>query len=182
MKNWLEIKILVSKKTLLVSNFFFLNTLKYFSIALLLPVLLLKGLKPIWLLLLFSHEVITDSLQSHGLQHARLPCPSLSSRVCSNSCPLSWWCDLTISSSASPFSFCLQSFPASTSFPVSQLFTLGGQSFGASALATVLPMNIQGWFPLGLTGLILQSKGLSRVFSSTTIQKYQFFGAQPSSM
>ena len=134
------------------------------------------------LLLLFSDSFMSDSLQPNGLQHARLPCPSLSSRVCSNSCPLSWWCYLTISTPASPFSFCLQSFPASTSFPVSQLFTLGGQSFEASALATLLLMSIQGWFPLGLTGLILQSKGLSGVFSSTTIQKYHFFGAQPSSM
>ena len=109
----------------------------------------------------------------HGLQHVRLPCPSLSSRVCSNSCPLSQWCYLTISFSAAPFSFCLQSFPASGSFPMSQFFTSNGQSIGASASASVLPMNIQGWFPLGLTGLIsLQSKGLSRVFSSAKISKH----------
>ena len=121
-------------------------------------------------------------LQStHGMQHARLFCLPLSPRVCSNSCPLSQWCYLTISSSVALFSFGLQSFPALGSFPVSQLFTSGGQSIGASASATVLPMSIQGWFPLGLTGLIsLQSKGLSRVFSGTTIQRHQFFGIQPS--
>ena len=103
----------------------------------------------------------------------------LSPRVCSNSCPLSRWCYLTISSSATPFSFCIQSFPASGSFPMSWLFVSGGQSIGASAL--LLPMNIQGWFPLGLTGLIsLQSRRLSRVFSNTTIQKHQFFDAHPS--
>ena len=102
----------------------------------------------------------------------------LSPRVCSNSCPLSQWYYLTISSSATPFSFCLQSFPASGSFPISWLFASVGQSIGASAL--VLPVNIQDWFPLGLTGLIsLQSKGLSRVFSSTTILKHQFFNVQP---
>ena len=119
------------------------------------------------------------SLRPHGLQHARLPCPSPSPRACSNSCPLSWWCHPTISSSASSFSFCLQSFPASGSFPMSQLFTSDGQSIGASASVSVLPMNIQGWHPLGLTGLIsLLSKGLSRVFSNTTVQEHQFFGAQ----
>ena len=115
------------------------------------------------------------------MQHARLFCLLLSPRVCSNSCPLSQWCYLTISSSVALFSFGFQSFPALGSFPVSQLFTSGGQSIGASASATVLPMSIQGWFPLGLTGLIsLQSKGLSRVFSGTTIQRHQFFGIQPS--
>ena len=120
-------------------------------------------------------------LWPHGLQHSRFPCFPLSSGVCSNSCPLSWWCYLTISSSVSPFSFCLQSFPASGSFPVSQLFASGGQSIGASASASVLSVNIQGWFPLELTGFIsLQSKGLSRVFSSTTTQKHRFFGTQPS--
>ena len=124
---------------------------------------------------------MSNSLWHHGLQHARLPCPSLSLGVCSNSCPLSWWCYLTISSSATPFSFYLQSFPASGSFPMSQLFTLGGQSTGASASASVLPKNIQGWFPLGLTCFIsLQSWGLSRVFSSTIVWTHQFFCAQPS--
>ena len=118
------------------------------------------------------------TLQPHGLQHARPPCSSLSPRVCSNSCPLSLWCYLTISSSATLFSFCLQSFPASGSFAMSPLFTSGGQSIGASA--SVFPMNIQDWFPLGLTDLIsLQSKGLSRVFN-TTIQKHQFLGTQSS--
>ena len=129
------------------------------------------------LLLLFSHLVMSNSLQAYGLQHARLPCPSLSPRVCSNLCPLSQWCYLTISFSAILFSFCLQSFPASGSFPMNWLFVSGGQNIRASA--SVLPMNIQGWFLLGLTGLIsLLSKGLSGVFSSTTIQKHQFFGAQ----
>ena len=109
------------------------------------------------------------TLQPHGLEHARLPCPSISPGICSHSCPLSWWCHPTISSSAIPFSSCLQSFLASGSFPMSQFFASGGQSIGASASASVLPMNIQDWFPLGLSGLIsLQSKGLSRVFSNTT--------------
>ena len=130
-------------------------------------------------LLSFSCSVVSDSLRLHRLQHARPPCPSPSPGVCSNSCPLRWWCHWTISSSVVPFSSHLQSFPASGSFPVSQLFTSDGQSIGASASASVLPMNIQGWFPLGLTGLIsFQSKGLSRVFSSTTVQNHQFFSAQ----
>ena len=120
-----------------------------------------------------------NSLQPHGLQHTRFLYPSLSPWDCSNSCPLSWLCHPTISSSVIPLSSCLQSFPASGSFPMSQLFASGGQSTGASA--SVLPMSIQGWFPLGLTGLIsLQSRGLSRVFSSTTVQKHQFFSTQPS--
>ena len=131
-----------------------------------------------WLLLLFSRSVVSDSLWPHGLQHARLPCPSLSPRVCSNSCPLSQWCHPTISFSVVPFS-CLQSFPESRSFPMSQLFTSGGQSIGASASASVLPMSIQEWFLLGCTGWIsLQSKGLPRVFSNTTVQKHQFFSSQ----
>ena len=114
---------------------------------------------------------------THGLEHARIPCPSLSPGVCSNSCPLIQWCYLTISSSSAPFSFCLQSFPASGSFAMSQLFPSGGQSIGDSA--SVLPVNIQGWFPLWLASLIpLQSKGISRVFSSTTIWKHQFFSTQ----
>ena len=122
-----------------------------------------------------------DSLQPHGLQHTRFPCPSQSPGVCSNSCPLKWWCHPPVSSSVVPFSSSLQSFPASGSFPMSRLFTSGGPSIGASASAAILPMNIQNWFPLGLTGLIsLQSKGLSRVFSSTTSWNYQLFGAQPS--
>ena len=113
-------------------------------------------------------------LWPHGLQLTRLPCPTLSPSVCSDSCPLSQWCYLTISPTAVFFS-CLQSFPASGSFPMSRLFASGGQSIGALASASILPMNIQDWFPLGLTGLIsLQSKGLSRVFSNTTVQKHQF--------
>ena len=127
----------------------------------------------------FSHSVVSDSLRPHGLQHARLPCPSPTPRACSNSYLSSRWCHLAISSSVVPFSSCLHSFPASRSFPISQFFASGGQSTGASASASVLPMKIQDWFPLGLTGWIsLQSKGLSRVFSNTTVQKHQFFGAQ----
>ena len=123
--------------------------------------------------------VVSDSLRLRGLQHTRLPCPSLSPRACSNSCPLNRRCHPTILSSVVPFSSCLQSFPASGSFPMSQFFTSGGQSIGVSASASVLPMNIQDWSPLGWTGLIsLQSKGLSRVFSNTTVQKHQFFSAQ----
>ena len=121
------------------------------------------------------------SLRPHGLQHTRLPCPSPSPRACSKSCLLSWWCHPAISSSVVPFSSCLQSFPASGSFPMSRLFASCGQSIGASAPALVLPMDIQGWFPLGLIGLIsLQFKGLLRVFSNTTVQKHHVFGAQPS--
>ena len=131
------------------------------------------------LLLLFSRQVMSDSLRPHGLQHTRLPCPSPPPRGCPGSCPLNRWCHPTNSSSVILFSFCLQSFPASGSFPGSQLFTSGSQSIGASA--SVISMSIQGWFPLGLTGLIsLLSTGLSRVFSSTTVQEHQFFNAQPS--
>ena len=128
----------------------------------------------------FSCSVMSDSLWPHGLQHTRLPCTSPTPGACSNSCPLSRWCHPTISSSVIPFSSCLQSFPASGSFPMSRLFASGGQSIGVSASASVLPMNIQDWFPLGLTGWIsLQSKGLSRVFQHhTTVQKHQFFSAQ----
>ena len=107
----------------------------------------------------FSHSVVSDSLQPHGLQHIRLPCPSPTPRACSNSCPLSWWCHPTISSSVIPFSPCPQSFPASEAFPMSQLFTSDGQSIGALASSSVLPMNTQGWFPLGLTGLISALQG-----------------------
>ena len=121
------------------------------------------------------------SSRPHGLQHAKLPCPSLYPRVCSNLCPLSQWCHPNILSSVTLFSFCLQSFPASGSFLTSRLFSLGGQSIGVSASPSILLMNIQGWFPLGLTGFIsLQSKGLSRVFSHTTVWNHQFFCAQPS--
>ena len=127
-----------------------------------------------------SHSVMSHSLRPHGVQHARLPCPSPTPRACSNSCPSSWWCHPTISSSVVPFSSCPQSFPASGSFPMSQFFAWGSQSIGVSASTSILPMNIQDWFPLGLTGWIsLQSKGLSRVFSNTTVlEKHQFFGAQ----
>ena len=126
----------------------------------------------------FNHLVVSDSLQPHGLQHARPPCPSPTPRVYPNSCPLSQWCHPTISSSIISFSH-LQSFPASGSFQMSQLFTSGGLSIGVSASLSVLPMSIQNWFPLGWTGWIsLQSKGLSRVFSNTTVQKHQFFGIQ----
>ena len=127
----------------------------------------------------FSHSVVSDSLQPHGLQHARPPYPSPTPGVYPNSCPLSWWCHPTISSSVVPFSSCPQSFPTSGSFPMSQLFASGSQSTGVSASASVLPMNTQDWSPLGWTGWIsLQSKGLSRVFSNTTVQRHQFFGAQ----
>ena len=120
-----------------------------------------------------------DSWESHGLQHASLPCPALSPRVCSNSCPLNQWCHPIISSSVTPFSSCPQSVPAPRSFPMSLLFISGGQTIGTSVSASVLPMNIQDWFPLGWTGWIsLLSKGLPRVFSSTTVWKHQFFGSQ----
>ena len=127
----------------------------------------------------FSPSFVSDSLWSHELQHARPPCPSPTSRVYSNSCPLSGWCHPTISSSVVPFSSCLQSSPESGSLQMSQLFSSGVQNIGASASTSVLPMNTQDWFPLGWTGWIsLQSKGLSTVFSNTTVQKHQFFGAQ----
>ena len=131
------------------------------------------------ILLLFSHSVVSDSLQPHGLQHTRLACLSLSPGVLSNSYPLSHWCLSTIFSSVTLFSSCPQSFPASRSFPMSHLFISGGQTIGTSALASGLPMDIQSWFPLGLVSLIL-SKRLSKVFSGTTVQKHQLFGAQPS--
>ena len=127
---------------------------------------------------------MSDYLRPHGLQQSKLLCPSVSPGVYSDSCPFNRWCCPTISSSAASFSFCLRSFPASVSLPMSQPFASGGQSIRASTSASVLPVDIQGWFPwspLGLSGLIsLQSKELSRVFSSTTIWKHQFFGAQPS--
>ena len=126
----------------------------------------------------FGHSAMSNSIQPHGLQHARFPCPSPTPRTCSNSCPSGQWCHPTISFSVIPYSSCLQSFPASGSVQMSKLFTSGGQSIGISALALVLPMNIQDWFPLGWTGWIsLQSKGLSRVLSNTTVQKYQFFNS-----
>ena len=134
-------------------------------------------------ILLFSRSLLSNSLQPYGLKHMRLPCPLLSPRVCLNSYPLSRWYHPTISFSVILFSSCLQSFPASGSFPMNQFFSSGGQNFGASASASVLPMNTQDWFPLGLTGLIsLQSKELSRVFSSTIVQKHQLFSTQSSLM
>ena len=127
----------------------------------------------------FSCSVVSDSLQPHGLQHARPPCPSPTPRVHPNPCPSSWWCHPTISSSVVPFSSHLQTFPKSGSFPMSQLFASGGQSIGVSASTSVLLMNTLDWSPLGWTALIsLQSKGLSRVFSNTTVQKHQFFSTQ----
>ena len=130
----------------------------------------------------FSRSVVSNSLQSHESQHARTPCPSPTPGVHSNPCPSSGWCHPYISSSIIPFSSCPQSLPASGSFPMSQLFTWGGRSIGVSALASVLPKNTQDWSPLEWTGWIsLQSKGLSRVFSNTTVQKHQFFSTQLSS-
>ena len=133
-----------------------------------------------------SCSVMSDYLRPHGLQHTRLPCPSLTPGAYSNSCPLSWWCHPTISSSVIPFSSCLQSCPTSGPFQMSQFFTSGGQSFGVSASASILPMTIQDWFPSEWTGWIfLQSKGVSRVFSNTTVQKHQFFSvlsSQPNSL
>ena len=162
------------------------NEQKFHSCFLILCILL------VWIFLMCTHKMIHISVQfssvqslscvwlwPHGLQHARPPCPSPTPEAYSNSCPLSQWCHPTISSSVIPFSSCLHSFPASGSFPVSQFFASGGQSIGDSTSATVLPMNTQDWSPLGWTGWIsLQSKGLSRVFSNTTVQKLQFFSAQ----
>ena len=130
----------------------------------------------------FSHSVVSNSLRPHKSQHARPPCPSPTPRVYSNSCSLSQWCHPAISSSVVPFSSCPQSLQESGSFPMSQLFTSGGQSIAVSASASVLPMNTQDWSPLGWIGWIsLLSKGLSRFFSNTTVQKHQFFGTQLSS-
>ena len=129
----------------------------------------------------FSHSVVSVSFRPHELQHARPPCTSPTPGVYPNSCPLSRWCHLAISSSVIPFFSCFQSFPTSGSFQMSQLFASGGQNTRVSALTWVLPVNTQDWSPLGWTGWIsLQSKGLSRVFSNTTVQKHQFFGTQPS--
>ena len=130
----------------------------------------------------FSRSVVSDSLRPHESQHARPPCPSPAPGVYSNPCPSSQWCHPVISSSVIPFSYCPQSLPASGSFPMTKLFTWGGQGTGVSASASVLAMNTQDWSPLGWTGWIsLQCKGLSRVFSNTTVQKHQFFGTQLSS-
>ena len=127
----------------------------------------------------FHHSVMSNSLRPNEPQHARPPCPSPTPGVHPNPCPLSRWCHPTISSSVVPFSSCPQSFPASGSFQMSQVFASSGQSIRVSASTSVLPMNIQDWFPLGWTGWIsLQSKGLARVFSSTTVQKHRFFSSQ----
>ena len=127
----------------------------------------------------FSRSVVSNALWPHGLQHARLPCPSPAPRAYSHSCPSCCWCHPAISFCVVPFSSCLQSFPASGSFQMNQFFSSGGHSIRASASASVLPVNIQDWLPLGLTGWIpLQSKELSRVFHNTTVQKHQFFCAQ----
>ena len=132
-----------------------------------------------WILLLLSCSVVSDCLRPHESQHTRPSCPLPTPRVYSNSCPLSWWCHPTISSSVVPFSSCLQSFPASGSFQMSQLFASGGRSIGVSASISVLPIKTQDWFPLEWTGWISwQSKGLSRVFFNTTVQKHQFFSTQ----
>ena len=131
----------------------------------------------------FSHSVVSDSLQPHESQHARPPCSSSTPGVYPNPYPSSQWCHPAISSSVVPFSYCPQSFPALGSFTMSQLFAWGGQSIGVSASTSVFPMNTQDWSPLGWTGWIsLQSKGLSRAFSNTTVQKHQFFGTQLSSL
>ena len=127
----------------------------------------------------FSCSVVSDFLWPHEPKHYRPPCPSPTPGVHPNPCPSSWWCHPTISSSVVPFSFCPQSFPASGSFQMSQLFTSGGRSIGVSSSPSVLPMNTQDWSPLGWTGwIILLSKGLSRVFSNTTVQKHQLFSTQ----
>ena len=130
---------------------------------------------PVTFSIQFSLSVMSNSLRPQGVQHTRLPCPSPTPRACSNSCPLSWWWHPTISSSLVPFSSCLQSFPAPGSFPMSRFIASGGQSIGVSSSASVLPMNIQDWFPLGWTGWIsLQFKGPSRIFSSTTVKSLNF--------
>ena len=141
-----------------------------------------SGIGPGFSSVQFSCSVVSNSLRPHELQHTRPPCPSSSPRVHSNSRPSSQWCHPAISSSVVPFSSCPQSFPASESFPISQLFAWDGQSIGVSALASFLPKNTQGWSPSEWTGWIsLQSKGLARVFSNTTVQKHQLFSAQLSS-
>ena len=133
------------------------------------------------MLLLYSCSVVSNFLWPHGLQHASLPCPSPCPGTCSSSCPLTWWCHPALSSSDTLLFPCLLSFRASGSFPISWFFASGGQSIGALVSASALPVIIQGWFSLGLTDLIsFLSKGLSRVFSNTTVQKHQFFGVQPS--
>ena len=153
------------------------NRIKYLQIRYLIKDLYLEYIKKASVQ--FSHSVMSHSLQPHEPQHTRPPCPSPTPRVHPNPCPSSRWCHPTISSSVVPFSSCPQSFPASGFFQMSQLFASGGQSIGVSASTSVLPMNTQDWSLLGWTGWVfLQSKGFSRVFSNTTVQKYQFFSAQ----
>ena len=160
---------------LLVDNFYF-KYLRYLMNS------KVQNITSIFSSVQFSCSVISDALRPLESQHARPPCPSPTPRVHSDSCPSSRWCHPAISSSVVPFSSCPQSLSASGSFPMSQLFAWGGQSIGVSALASVLPMNTQDWSPSKWAGWIsLQSKGLSRVFSNTTVQRHQFFGAQPSS-
>ena len=164
----------------------YICTISSLSIHLLMDISVVSMSWLLWKVLLwtfsslqFRCSVVSDSLRPHGLQHTRPPCPSPAPGAYSNSCPLSPWCHPTFSSSVVPFSSRLQSFPASGSFQMSQFFTSGGQSIGVSASASVLPMNIQDLFPLGWTGWIsLLPKGLSRVFSNTTVKKHQFFSAQ----
>ena len=158
-------------------NFFFLSLIFIYLFGCLGSSIFSCGM---WdLSLQFSHSVVSNSLRPHEAQHARPPRPSPTPGVYPNSCPLSWWCHPTISSSVVPFSSCLQYFLTSGSFQMSQLFTSGGQNIGVSASPSVLPMNTQDWFPLEWTGWIsLQSKGHSRVFSNITVQKHQFFSAQ----
>ena len=162
----------------------FFSITGHYKILSIVPYAILVG--PCWLSIVytvqFSHSVASDSLRPHESQHTRPPCPSPTPGVHTDSRPSSPWCHPAISFSVIPFSSCYQSFPESESFPMSQLFAWGGQSTGASALASFLPKKSQGWSPSEWTGWIsLQSKGLSGVFSNTTVQKHQFFGAQPSS-
>ena len=179
-KNWLQ-KILFLKERLLSSLMIVMpDKSQYIGVKInQLQLNSFLNFKFIYCSVQFSCSVVSDSWWPHEPQHARPPCPSPTPGACSNSYPLSRWCHPTISSSVVSFSSHLQSFPASGFFPMSQFFTSGGQSIGVSASASVLPMNIQDSFPLGWTGWIsLQSKKLSRVFSNTTVQKHQFFGAQ----
>ena len=179
--NWTEFTLIHGPKIPAAMQYYSLQHWTLLPSPLSLLILIIWVFSIFFLLLLFSYSVAFDPLQPYELQHTRLPCPYLAPWVCSNSCPLSWWCHPIISSSVTPFSSCPQSFPASGSFPMNRLFTSGGQSIRASASSPVLPMNIQDWFHSGLMGLIsLLSKGLSRVSSSTTVWKHQFFGAQPS--
>ena len=174
---WLHRGLLHSfwRQEILVWNLVFISLGGHFGQRYIIPMIQVSSVH-------FSHSIISDSLQSHESQHARPPWPSPTPRVHSDSSPVVQWCYPAISSSVVPFSSCPQSLPASESFPMSQLFTSGGQSTGASALASFFPKKSQGWSPSEWTGWIsLQSKGLSRVFSNTTVQKHQFFGAQPSS-